>query len=47
MWQHTDNLLDYYVDGSITLTDNAIKLFNPSEAPKPEPNKPIEFGALG
>ncbi len=42
MWQHTDNLLGYNVDGSITLTDNAIKLFNPSEAPKPEPNKPIE-----
>lgn len=42
MWQHTDNLLGYNVDGSITLTDNAINLFNPSEAPKPEPNKPIE-----
>ena len=40
-WQHTDNLLGYKVDGSITLTDNAIKLFNPSEvkieAPKPTP----------
>lgn len=42
MWQHTDNLLGYNVDGSITLTDNAINLFNSSEAPKPEPNKPIE-----
>lgn len=42
MWQHTDNLLGYKVDGSITLTDNAIKLFNPSEAPKPEANKSIE-----
>lgn len=42
MWQHTDNLLGYNVDGSITLTDNAINLFNPSEAPAPEPNKPIE-----
>lgn len=42
MWQHTDNLLGYNVDGSITLTDNAVNLFNPSEAPKPEPNKPIE-----
>ena len=42
MWQHTDNLLGYNVDGSITLTDNAINLFNPSEAPKPEPKKPIE-----
>ncbi|QLL69875.1 GH25 family lysozyme [Lactobacillus sp. 3B(2020)] len=42
MWQHTDNLLGYNVDGSITLTDNAINLFNPSEAPTPEPNKPIE-----
>ncbi|OTA89490.1 glycoside hydrolase family 25, partial [Limosilactobacillus reuteri] len=39
MWQHTDNLLGYNVDGSITLTDNAINLFNPSEAPAPEPNK--------
>ena len=40
-WQHTDNLLGYKVDGSITLTDNAIKLFNPSEVkaetPKPAP----------
>ena len=40
-WQHTDNLLGYKVDGSITLTDNAVKLFNPSEgkveAPKPTP----------
>lgn len=42
MWQHTDNLLNYNVDGSITLTDNAINLFNPSEAPKPVANKPIE-----
>lgn len=28
MWQYTDNLLGYHVDGSITVTDNAIKLFN-------------------
>lgn len=42
MWQHTDNLLGYNVDGSITITDNAIKLFNPSEAPKPAATKPIE-----
>lgn len=30
-WQYTDNLLGYNVDGSITVTDNAIKLFNPGE----------------
>lgn len=29
MWQYTDNLLGYKVDGSITVTDNAIKMFNP------------------
>ncbi|GAA2866518.1 hypothetical protein [Lactobacillus intestinalis] len=29
MWQYTDNLLGYKVDGSITVTDNALKLFNP------------------
>lgn len=42
LWQHTDNLLGYHVDGSITITDNAIKLFNPSSAPAPAPQKPIE-----
>lgn len=30
-WQYTDNLLGYNVDGSITVTDNAIKLFNPNK----------------
>lgn len=42
LWQHTDNLLGYHVDGSITITDNAIKLFNPSTTPAPVPQKPIE-----
>lgn len=42
LWQHTDNLLGYHVDGSITITDNAIKLFNPSTTPAPAPQKPIE-----
>jgi hypothetical protein len=42
MWQYTDNLLGYHVDGSITLTENAIKLFNPSQAPAPVAKKPIE-----
>ena len=42
LWQYTDNLLGYHVDGSITITDNAIKLFNPSSAPAPAPQKPIE-----
>ncbi|MBP2057029.1 GH25 family lysozyme M1 (1,4-beta-N-acetylmuramidase) [Lactobacillus colini] len=31
LWQYTDNLLGFNVDGSISLTDNAIKLFNPSK----------------
>lgn len=30
LWQYTDNLLGYKVDGSISVTENAIKLFNPS-----------------
>lgn len=42
MWQYTDNLLGYHVDGSITITDNAIKLFNPGAAPSPVPQKPIK-----
>ena len=42
MWQHTDNLLGYNVDGSVILTENAVKLFNPTEAPRPVANKPIE-----
>lgn len=29
MWQYTDNLLGYKVDGSITVTTNAIKMFTP------------------
>lgn len=33
LWQYTDNLLGYKVDGSITVTDNAINLFNPESAP--------------
>lgn len=33
MWQYTDNLLNYHVDGSITITENAIKLFNSSLEP--------------
>lgn len=46
-WQYTDNLLGYKVDGSITLTDNALALFNPSEVKQPEQpaqpaNKPAE-----
>lgn len=32
LWQYTDNLLGYHVDGSISVTENAIKLFNPSSA---------------
>ncbi|ETA74376.1 GH25 family lysozyme [Ligilactobacillus equi] len=32
LWQYTDNLLGYKVDGSISVTDNALKLFNPSGA---------------
>lgn len=39
LWQHTDNLLGYKVDGSISVTDNALKLFNPSGT-KTE-NKPV------
>lgn len=31
LWQYTDNLLGYNIDGSITVTDNAIKLFNPEK----------------
>ena len=31
LWQYTDNLLGYNIDGSITVTDNAIKLFNPKK----------------
>lgn len=34
LWQYTDNLLGYKVDGSITVTDNAINLFNPESDPK-------------
>lgn len=42
-WQYTDNLLDYKVDGSITLTDNALALFNPTEVKQPEqPAQPAE-----
>jgi GH25 family lysozyme M1 (1,4-beta-N-acetylmuramidase) len=46
-WQYTDNLLGYKVDGSITLTDNALALFNPTEVKQPEQpaqpaNKPAE-----
>lgn len=42
-WQYTDNLLGYKVDGSITLTDNALALFNPSEVKPVQPaNKPAE-----
>jgi lysozyme len=32
LWQYTDNLLGYDIDGSISVTENAIKLFNPSGA---------------
>lgn len=32
VWQYTDNLLGYNIDGSITVTDNAIKLFNPDRS---------------
>lgn len=32
LWQYTDNLLGYKVDGSISVTENAIKLFNPGKA---------------
>lgn len=39
LWQYTDNLLGYKVDGSISVTDNALKLFNPSGT-KTE-NKPV------
>lgn len=34
LWQYTDNLLGYKVDGSITVTENAINLFNPESDPK-------------
>lgn len=34
LWQYTDNLLGYEVDGSISVTENAIKLFNPSSSKK-------------
>ncbi|MGN1271768.1 MAG: GH25 family lysozyme [Lactobacillus sp.] len=34
LWQYTDNLLGYKVDGSISVTDNAIKLFNPGGVKK-------------
>lgn len=30
-WQYTDNLLDFKIDGSITVTDNGNNLFNASE----------------
>lgn len=42
LWQYTDNLLGYDIDGSITVTDNAIKLFNPEKVSKqdaPAPHK--------
>lgn len=42
LWQYTDNLLGYKVDGSITVTDNAIKMFNPEKVSKqdaPAPHK--------
>lgn len=42
LWQYTDNLLGYEVDGSISVTDNAIKLFNPEKVSKqdaPAPHK--------
>ncbi|MCT4375464.1 glycoside hydrolase family 25 [Limosilactobacillus fermentum] len=42
LWQYTDNLLGYNVDGSITITDNAIKLFNPSTAPAPAPQPKVD-----
>lgn len=42
LWQYTDNLLGYNVDGSITITDNAIKLFNPSAAPAPAPQPKVD-----
>ena len=34
VWQYTDNLLGYHIDGSISVTDNAIKLFNPEKLQK-------------
>lgn len=37
MWQYTDNLLGYKVDGSITVTDNALKLFNPESGATVKP----------
>lgn len=37
MWQYTDNLLGYKVDGSITVTDNALKLFNPESGTTVKP----------
>lgn len=45
LWQYTDNLLGYDIDGSITVTDNAIKLFNPEKVSKqdaPAPHKASE-----
>lgn len=51
LWQHTENLLGYKVDASISVTDNALKLFNPSgtkvenkpgATPTPKPqSKPV------
>lgn len=35
LWQYTDNLLGYKVDGSISVTENAIKLFNPGKTKAP------------
>ena len=42
LWQYTDNLLGYDIDASITVTDNAVKLFNPEKVSKqdaPAPHK--------